>query len=52
MSIEVQAVLTHFFIPTSSSLLIYSSFYILSFYTSVIFIVSIVISDLSSLLCK
>jgi len=52
MSIEVQAVLTHFFIPTSLSLLIYSSFYILSFYTSVIFIVSIVISNLSSLSCE
>jgi len=51
-SIEVRAVLTHFFIPISSSLLVYSSFHILSFHTSVIFMVSIVTSDLSSLLCK
>ena len=46
--IEVQAVLTHFFIPTSSSLLINSSFHMLSFHTSVIFVVSIVTSVLIS----
>ena len=51
-SIEVYAMLTHFFIPTLLSLII-SLFYILLFHTSVIFlIVSMVISDLSLLLCK
>ena len=53
MDIEVRAVLTHFFIPTSSSLLINPSFHMLSFHTSVIFlIVSIVTYDLSSSLCR
>ena len=52
-SIEVHAVLTHFFIPTLLSLLINTSFYMLLFHTSVIFlIVSIVTSNLSLLLCK
>ena len=54
--IEVWAMLIHFlFIPISSSLLIYSSFHIPSFYTSVVFSfhgLYSYINWLSSLLCK